>query len=97
MNPLQFRLFPVDDESRLYISPAISDWTVLDTSSIRAVFDLEGGLDHGVPVIPNHTLYVYFPIFDEDLPDYVPGAFVLGPGDLDYGVFAVQARLTRRW
>ena len=69
MNPLQFRLFPVDDESRLYISPAISDWTVLDTSSIRAVFDLEGGLDHGVPVIPNHTLYVYFPIFDEDLPD----------------------------
>jgi hypothetical protein len=36
-------------------------------------------------------------VFDDDLPDYVPGAFVLGPGDLDYGVFALQARLTRRW
>ena len=36
-------------------------------------------------------------VFDEDRPDYVPGAFVLGPGELDYGVFAVQARLTRRW
>ena len=36
-------------------------------------------------------------VFDDDLPAYVPGAFVLGHGDLDYGVFAIQARLTRRW
>jgi len=36
-------------------------------------------------------------VFDEDLPDYVPGAFLLGPGDLDYGAFAVHARVTRRW
>ena len=68
-DPLQFQLFRVDDEARLFISPAISDWAALETSAIRAVFDLEGGLDHGVPAIPNHTLYVYFPIFDEDLPD----------------------------
>ena len=33
------------------------------------MIDLEGGIDHGVPVLPNHTLYLYFPIFDEDLPD----------------------------
>jgi protein-tyrosine phosphatase len=33
------------------------------------VIDLEGELDHGVPTIPNHILYVYFPIYDEDLPD----------------------------
>ncbi|MEO7793590.1 MAG: hypothetical protein ABIV06_02365, partial [Thermoanaerobaculia bacterium] len=29
---------------------------------------LEGGIDYGVPVLPNHTLYLYFPIFDEALP-----------------------------
>jgi hypothetical protein len=68
-NPLSFRLHAVDDDERLFISPAIPDWSALEASAIRAVFDLEGGLDHGVPSIPNHTLYVYFPIFDEDLPD----------------------------
>ena len=36
-------------------------------------------------------------VFDEDRPDYVPGAFVLGPGALDYGAFALHARVTRRW
>jgi len=33
------------------------------------VIDLEGGLDHGVPTVPNQILYVYFPIYDEDLPN----------------------------
>ena len=33
------------------------------------MIDLEGGLDHGVPSLPNSILYVYFPIYDEDLPD----------------------------
>src|SRR5262249_32655391 len=23
----------------------------------------------GVPTVPNHMMYIYFPIFDEDLPD----------------------------
>jgi hypothetical protein len=36
-------------------------------------------------------------VFDEDLPAYVPGAFVLGPGDPDYGAGAVRFRVTRRW
>ena len=34
---------------------------------------------------------------DEGRPDYVPGAFVLGPRSLDYGAVVVHARLTRRW
>jgi len=66
---LDFNLFPVDDEGRLYISPAIRDWNHLEPAGVRVVIDLEGGIDHGVPVLPNHTLYLYFPIFDEDLPD----------------------------
>ena len=66
---LDFNLFPVDDDGRLFISPAIHDWSHLDPAGVRVVIDLEGGIDHGVPVLPNHTLYLYFPIFDEDLPD----------------------------
>ncbi len=33
------------------------------------MIDLEGGLDVGVPTVPNQVLYIYFPILDEDLPD----------------------------
>jgi protein-tyrosine phosphatase len=64
-------LCQVDEDGRLFISPVISDWTPLLERGIGAVIDLEGGLDHGVPTVPNQMLYVYFPIYDEDLPDLV--------------------------
>ncbi|HKV07092.1 MAG TPA: dual specificity protein phosphatase [Thermoanaerobaculia bacterium] len=59
----------LDDAGCLYLSPKITDWQHLDDHKITVVIDLEGDLDHGVPTIPNHILYVYFPIYDEDLPD----------------------------
>lgn len=61
-------LFQVDDAGRLFISPAIQDWTVLSAQGIDTVIDLEGGIDHGVPTMPNQCLYIYFPIFDEQTP-----------------------------
>jgi len=61
-------LFQVDDDARLFISPAIHEWTQLAPYKIDTVIDLEGGLDGCIPTVPNHCLYVYFPIFDEDLP-----------------------------
>ncbi len=64
-------LFQVDDEGRLYISPVVKDWSVIQQRGIDTVIDLEGGLDHGVPTIPNQFLYLYFPIYDEDLPNLV--------------------------
>ncbi|MEO7793744.1 MAG: hypothetical protein ABIV06_03140, partial [Thermoanaerobaculia bacterium] len=67
-NALDFNLFPIDDDRRLFISPAIRDWSSLEPEGVRVVIDLEGGIDYGVPVLPNHTLYLYFPIFDEALP-----------------------------
>lgn len=82
---LSFNLFPVDDDGRLYISPAIHDWSHLEPAGVRVVIDLEGGIDHGVPVLPNHTLYLYFPIFDEDLPDL----------DRLHGIAQLGARLVR--
>ncbi len=62
-------LYPIDDEESLFISPAIDDWSPVLARRIGCVIDLDGTVDHGVPSIPNQMLYVYFPIFDEDLPD----------------------------
>lgn len=62
-------LFQIDDAGQLYISPAITDWQVITERRVDTIIDLEGGLDHGVPTVPNQCLYIYFPIFDEDLPN----------------------------
>src|SRR5437660_11044623 len=59
-------LFQVDDEGRLFISPAIDGWESLAAYNIDTVIDLEGGLDTCIPTIENHCLYVYFPIADDD-------------------------------
>jgi hypothetical protein len=62
-------LFQVDDEGRLYISPAIDDWASLAEHQIDVVIDMEGGIDECIPTLPGSCLYVYFPIYDEELPD----------------------------
>jgi hypothetical protein len=59
----------LDDAGCLFLSPKIEDWSHLDERGITVVIDLEGGIDHGIPTLPNHVLCIYFPIFDEDLPD----------------------------
>jgi hypothetical protein len=63
------QLFQVDDAGRLFISPAINDWDFLTRHNVDTVIDLEGDIDEGVPTCPNQCLYIYFPIFDEDLPN----------------------------
>src|SRR5258708_30349961 len=62
-------LFQVDDSGLLFISPAITDWESVASHGIDVVIDLEGGLDEYIPTIPGSCLYVYFPIYDEELPD----------------------------
>jgi protein-tyrosine phosphatase len=64
-------LFQVDDNGQLFISPAIDDWEVLNRREVDTVIDLDGDIDNGVPTIPDRCLYIYFPIFDEELPDLV--------------------------
>ncbi len=59
----------MDDEGRLFISPAITSWDELERHGVDVVIDLEGDLDMGVPTVPDRLLYVYFPIHDEDLPN----------------------------
>jgi protein-tyrosine phosphatase len=62
-------LVALDESRQLFLSPAIDDWKPIEENGISAVIDLDGDLDLGIPTVPNHMLYVYFPIFDEDLPD----------------------------
>ncbi len=59
-------LFQIEDDGRLFISPAIEDWESLAQYNIDTVIDLEGGLDTCIPTIVNKCLYVYFPIADDD-------------------------------
>jgi len=63
------QLYQVDESGALFISPAINEWPALQEYGIDTVIDLEGGLDHCIPTVPNQILYVYFPIFDEGLPN----------------------------
>ena len=67
LDPL--KLHQVDDVGCLYISPVITDWSILAAQGVDTVIDLEGGLDQCIPAVPNGCLYVYFPIYDEQLPD----------------------------
>jgi hypothetical protein len=59
-------IFQVDDDGRLFISAAIDDWSSVGPHGIDVVIDLEGGLDACIPTVPNHCVYVYFPIADDD-------------------------------
>src|SRR5258706_6091851 len=63
------KLYQVDDSGLLFISPVIKDWAVLEAYGIDTVIDLEGGLDECIPTAPDQCLYVYFPIYDEALPN----------------------------
>ena len=66
---MSFELYQIDEIGALFISPAISDWELLNERGIDTIIDLEGGLDHCIPTVHNKVLYIYFPIYDEELPN----------------------------
>jgi hypothetical protein len=81
------KLYPIDDDELLFISPVIQDWSILAARGIDTVLDMEGGLDECIPTAPGACLYLYFPIFDEELPDLAKleaiahlGAHLIGNG-----------------
>jgi hypothetical protein len=61
--------YQVDDLGHLYISPCIDDWEPIAVRGIDTIIDMEGGLDGCIPSAPGSCLYIYFPIYDEELPD----------------------------
>jgi predicted protein tyrosine phosphatase len=68
-------LFQVDDNARLFISPAIDSWDAIAKYEIDTVIDLEGGLDTCIPTLSNRCLYIYFPIDDDN--DQLPNMIKL--------------------
>jgi hypothetical protein len=70
----------VDDAGCLFISPAIREWESIAAHGIDIVIDLEGGIDECIPTVPNECLYLYFPIYDEELPDRARLEAVIGLG-----------------
>src|SRR5437016_2446535 len=69
MDDLLCDIVQMDDDGKLYLSAAISDWQPILNRGIDTVIDLEGGVDHGVPEVANKFLYIYLPIADGELPD----------------------------
>jgi len=61
-------LIAIDDQDTLFVSGEIDDWAAVRAQGIDTIVDMDGDLDPGVPEAPNEVLYVYFPIFDENLP-----------------------------
>jgi protein-tyrosine phosphatase len=59
----------LDESGRVGLSADIDDWLPIEAAGIDVVIDLDGNLDLGVPTVPNHLLYIYFPIDDAELPD----------------------------
>lgn len=62
-------ILPLDDGGMLFLASDIDDWPAIEALGISVIYDLDGDLDIGVPTIPNHILYIYFPFYDVDLPD----------------------------
>jgi protein-tyrosine phosphatase len=63
-------IFQIDRDGKLFISPDIDDWTPIIERNITVIFDLDGGIDLGIPTIPDRGLYIYFPFEDKkELPD----------------------------
>src|SRR6267142_3028408 len=60
--------YRVDEEGKLFISPAIREWSPLADLGIDTVIDMDAGLDECIPTTPEGCLYIYFPIYDEELP-----------------------------
>jgi hypothetical protein len=59
----------IDDRGQLWLAADCGDWEpIVLAHHLTAVFDLEEGLDRGIPAHPNSLIYVYFPIKDEGLP-----------------------------
>jgi len=67
-DPLATTFHRLDDDGKLYISPAIREWSPIAALGVDTVIDMEGGLDDCIPTTPEGCVYVYFPIYDEELP-----------------------------
>jgi protein-tyrosine phosphatase len=62
-------IFRINQAATLLVSGEIDDWERVRAQRVDTVIDMDGDVDFGLPKTPGAMLYVYYPIFDEDLPD----------------------------
>ena len=59
----------VNADRTLLVSGAIDDWDVIRSHRVDTIVDMDGGIDPGLPEVPNEMVYVYYPLVDDGLPD----------------------------
>ena len=62
-------ILAVNAEGTLLVSGQIDDWAQVCARRVGTIIDLDGGIDPGLPEVPNELLYVYYPLVDDGLPD----------------------------
>lgn len=65
----ELAIIQIEDHGKLYISSDREEWSIVLDHQISLLIDLDGDMDQGVPTVHDQLIYVYFPIFDEDLPN----------------------------
>jgi protein-tyrosine phosphatase len=65
----ELTIIQIGEYGKLYISADRNDWSVVIDYKVAVLMDLDGDLDCGVPSTPDQIIYLYFPIYDEDLPN----------------------------
>jgi protein-tyrosine phosphatase len=62
-------ILAVNAEGTLLVSGEIDDWDQVRAHHVGTIVDLDGGIDPGLPEVPNELLYVYYPLIDDELPN----------------------------
>jgi protein-tyrosine phosphatase len=65
----ELTIIQIGDYGKLYLSADRDDWSIVIEHQIAVLIDLDGDLDCGVPSNPDEIIYIYFPIYDEGLPN----------------------------
>lgn len=60
--------FQVNHTATLFVSSDIDNWEEISLRNITVIVDMDGLIDN-IPTKPDHFLYLYYPIYDEQLPD----------------------------
>jgi protein-tyrosine phosphatase len=61
-------MLAINTAGTLLLSGAIDTWEEVLGRGVDTIVDMDGYVDAGLPEMPNRLLYLYYPIFDEDLP-----------------------------
>jgi protein-tyrosine phosphatase len=62
-------ILAVNADRTLLVSGEIDDWDVVRAQRVDTIVDMDGGIDTGLPEVPNELVYIYYPVIDDELPN----------------------------